>query len=593
MNIKKPFSFLSLIVVGALVFTSCAELEVENTNDPTKEAVESAAENQTKLLAGGFYDLATGLVSSWAVQPHMIADQNTSTNNFRNFWDFTDEPRLRLNNTTSYSSSAVFSTFYGNFNSAVSTANIFINNIVNDGLVVRDAQGNDVTDAILAQAYFLRGTARGYLGLMYDQAFLIDENFVIGEDTPQFVPYGQMIDAAVSDLDEAINLASGATTFTFSAMPNPADSWNADEFVEIVNSFAARILAGEARTAAEAANTDWSAVLGYAQNGIGGSNATSGLGQFSNANIGSSGEFANYFNDWANFAVACQSAAITSCAGYNPTDVKVIHMMDTSYPTEYPAAEANGQNASLAPATTSDPRIGYFFYTTNAGFLNSSRNANLYSNYFSARFFAGNDWWPAEYRVTLFTDTETQLLEAEAELWLSQTGNAATILSGTPAGNGETTIGWSLPSIQNGYLTDASLSGGYTFTGTESLAEMQFALLREYSVEIDSYGGVGVPWFFMRRHDMLQIGSATMFPVPGGELEILGLDNYTFGGPSFAGEVGTASGSNSWKNLAASAGLKAAKVNSEAQAGAIMKDESGIDARSIAADAKQKGARDY
>ena len=53
-----------------------------------------------------------------------------------------------------------------------------------------------------------------------------------------------------------------------------------------------------------------------------------------------------------------------------------------------------------------------------------------------------------------------------------------------------------------------------------------------------------------------------MFPVPGSELEILGLENYTFGGPSFAGQTGTASGANSWKNLAETAFGAAAVASS-------------------------------
>jgi hypothetical protein len=44
-----------------------------------------------------------------------------------------------------------------------------------------------------------------------------------------------------------------------------------------------------------------------------------------------------------------------------------------------------------------------------------------------------------------------------------------------------------------------------------------------------------------------------MFPVPGSELELQGMENYTFGGVNFAGQPGTASGANSWKNLAEAA----------------------------------------
>ncbi|GAB5407959.1 MAG: hypothetical protein BalsKO_03240 [Balneolaceae bacterium] len=560
MNTKNIKTLLSTALLGALVFTSCADLGVDNLNEPTKEAVEGSAENQAKLLAGGFYDLTTALHSSYSTHPDLLADQITSTNNVRNFWDFAQEPKIRLSNSPTYSGANSYAAFYGGFNSSVSTANLFINNIVNNGLVINDATGVDVTSNILAQAYLLRGLARGYLGMMYNQAFLIDENFVIGEDTPQFAPYGELIDASISDLDQAIALgtAADATTFIFNTMPNPADTWDKNEFLDIANSYAAKILAGEARTAAQAASADWTSILSYAQKGIGGPNASSTLGVFANANIGSAGEFASYYNDWSNFIVSCATSAVSSCSGYLPTDLKVIHSMDPAYPTTYPADSAQGTVAALYPATTADPRLeGYYVYTTNAGFLRSARNPALYSNYFSGRLYSGNDWWKAANDVVFFTDTETELLIAEAQVMLGSIGDAATTLGNSTAGTGTTTIGFTLDAEAGGVIADGSLSGGYTFTGTETVPQMQFALMREYGVEVATLGATGTNWFFMRRHDMLQAGTPTMFPVPVGELEILGITTYQYGGVDDAGTVGTASGANSWKDLAGTAGLKA------------------------------------
>lgn len=585
-------SLLLFLVAGSVAFVSCADLSVQNVNEPTKEVVEGNAENQTKLLAGGFYDLSTAIVASHGVNINMIADQNTSTNNFRAYWDYTDEPRRRLNPAPSSGNPSVFTTFFGGFNSSVATANIFINNIVNEGQTITDPSGQDVTSDILAQAYFLRGLAYGYLGLMYDQGYLIDENFVIGEDEPSFVPYGDLIAAAKTDLDEAISLASGSGTFIFNSMPNPVDSWDADEFVDITNSFLARILAGQARTVAERDNLDWDAILSYARKGIGGPEALSSLGVFKNQNIGSSGEFANYLADWSNFVVAGGFSSPGQGHGYNPTDVKVIHTMDPDYPVEYPPSEASGSSASLAPASSDDPRLGYYQYTTNPGFLNPSRNALLYSNYFSARHFAANDWWPSENFVILFTDTETQMLIAEAQLMTNDPGGAATTLNNSAAGSGVTTLGFSFPAERLGYIEDATLSGGHTMAGTESVPEFQFALLREYSVELHLLGGTSPQWFFMRRHDMLQIGSATMLPVPGSELEIRGIEGYTFGGPEFAGEVGTASGANSWKNLAEAAGLTSSAKTKGVTYSPLMPDNgrAHIDHTSTA---RNKGAGDH
>lgn len=528
-----------------LLLVGCADLEVQNLNAPTTASVAASPEDQAKLLVGGFLDMSTAIVSSWGVNMGMIADQYTSTNNFRNFWDFTDEPRRRLNNATSYASRPAVETYFYAFNSSAATANIFINNIVNDGLTTTDADGNDITNDILAQAYFLRGVSRGYLGMIYDRSYLSTEN--IGESSG-LVEYPQLIEAALSDLDNAIQLASNSNTFVFNTMPNTTESWTGPEFVDIVNTFAAKIAAGEARTAAERDQLDWNRILNYARNGLGGPNAKSGLTVFKNSNIGSSGEFANYLLDWSNFIVA---GSFTDGAGYNPTDVKVIHSMDPTYPVEYPAEFASGQSALFGPAASVDPRLeGYFKYTNNAGFLNSTRNGRLYSNYFSVREYADNDWWQAENDVILTTSSENLYLLAEAQLMTGDLAGAAATLNASPAGTGLTDFGGNLPAVNAGYMAQNSLSGGHVMTGSESVAEFQWALNREYGVEIGGFGGIGTQWFFMRRHDLLQAGSVTMFPVPGAELELLLEDNYTYGGAGFENQVGTASGANSWKTLA-------------------------------------------
>ncbi|WP_234567040.1 hypothetical protein [Rhodohalobacter sp. 614A] len=536
-NSKLKYLFV-LMVSGLLALSSCADLSVDNLNNPTTEAVESDEANQVKLLAGGFFDASTAMVSDWGVHIHNLADQSTGTNAFNNYWDFSEEPRLRLDNTTSYSASTAISVYFGGFNSAIATANLFIAN-------------EELSDDIRAQAYFLRGLSRGYLGMIYDQSYFLDENFDATTDEAEFQPYTVLIDGALSDIDQAISLASGSSTFVFNSMPNPADSWTQAEFLDIANSIAARIAAGEARTASEAASLDWGRILAYAEAGLGGPNSQSSINTFSASNIGSSGEYTNDFVDWLNFVV---TGTFDTGAGYNPTDVKIPHMLDPSYPVIYPAENASASEASYPPAVTDDPRIDYFKYTTNPGYLNPTRNANLFTNYFSARMFANSDWWPSQYKIIFMTSSEVDYLRAEAQLMSGSASAAAQTLNDSPAGTGLTDLdGFQLPAVQLGYIGQNSLSGGHFMDGSESLAEFQWALLREYSVELDMLGGVGIQWFFMRRHDMLQEGTATMFPVPGSELEILGLDNYTFGGPNFAGQTGSASGDNSWKNLAETA----------------------------------------
>ena len=61
---------------------------------------------------------------------------------------------------------------------------------------------------------------------------------------------------------------------------------------------------------------------------------------------------------------------------------------------------------------------------------------------------------------------------------------------------------------------------------------VQNDLLYEYSIELHLNGTIGTNYFFMRRHSLLQEGTPLHFPVPADELEISGIDPYTFGSVS-------------------------------------------------------------
>lgn len=546
MRTLKFIFILAFGLASSLLFKGCQDLDVTNTNEPTREAVLGDVNNTLKLLRGGYQDVTGAAVDHWAMHVQFLSDQRTTTNAYQSYWDFSEEPRMRLNNTTAFSAEPAIGMYWGDLNSGVATANQFIDLIENEGeTFVSD--GTDLTNNILAQAYFLRGLARGYLGLIYDQAYLLEA----GQDLedPEFKPYEELISNAISDIDRAISAATDAPSFQFSSMPNTDDSWSRDQFLDIANSYAARFLAGQARTPEERDQLDWTTIGNYADAGLGGPNAQSTLTDFTASNVGSSGAYSNNMADALNWLVTC-GGTLDSCSGYNPTDIMQIHLLDPSYPTEYPAEHAGSAEASLEPAESDDPRIGYFVYTTNPGFLDNTRNPNLFSNYFSLRYYAANDWWPSSYGVHLFTSVENDLLRAEAHLMQNQSSQVAQILNSSTAGDSSIELTTDLPAVQMGYMESNGMAGGYSYSGTESIAEIQWALLREYSVELELLGGVGIQWFYMRRHDLLQEGTPTMFPVPGEELEITGRENYTFGGADYAGEVGSAAGDNSWKELA-------------------------------------------
>lgn len=542
----RKITLFTLLVATIVALGGCRDLTVENLNAPDRERALAEDADLVSLLSGSTTDAIYELNNLWGVHMGGLADQMTSTNNYLNFWAFADEPRRRLNNRTTFADAVIFNAPWSTFNGAVSSANEIIRTIEVDGRSIV-VDGEDLTQRMLASAYFIRGVSRGYVGLIYDQGYIVDVDTDLTTLAP--VPYTDLITAAVEDLNTAIQAADAAgATFAWDLIPGN-NSYTLAEFKEIAHSFAAKILINQARTNAEAAGLPWGQILQHANNGVG-----TALPSFSPASSAAASFTSNYA-DWSCFILG-------DGAGYLPTDIKVAHLLDPSYPVEYPTEDG----VVLDPATSDDPRVAYLNYTEAFGFLNASRRRALFSNYWNLRMSADNNWFRSDgYGVPIITGSEMQYIKAEAHLWQGDKASAAQALNNSPHGSVPTTLEYRLPSVQLGLMTEAGvdfggadgLAAGFTMTGGESDAAFIRALHKEYAVELDLMGGIGVQWFFMRRHDLLQPGTALHYAIPGEELEISSIPYYTFGGADFAGEPGTAAGDNNWKTFDERNGLSA------------------------------------
>ncbi len=221
-------------------------------------------------------------------------------------------------------------------------------------------------------------------------------------------------------------------------------------------------------------------------------------------------------------------------ASYVPVDIKIPFLADKnrSTPKSYPV----DNSIILPPIETDDNRFyEYFTYTINFGILLEARGRGLFSNYMRSR-------WMHPERSTLdvegainpyFISEELRLLRAEAKFWLEDYPAAAAEMNAADAAR-----------KTKGELPDVAASQD----------DLRAALHYEYSIEIDGAGGTFVPFTFMRRHDLLQGGTPTQFPVPQVQLDLIGEATYTFGGIAQAGErgiygeVATTSG-DGWKSL--------------------------------------------
>ncbi|MFK8058807.1 MAG: hypothetical protein AB8B78_01835 [Polaribacter sp.] len=492
---KKIISYLVFSTVLFLSFTSCEDLNVENVNQPDRERALAEDGDVISLIDGAVTNNLFHLIGFAGIYMDNMADQSTTTNAYVSFWSFANEPREQINNSpTNGDLGNHIGNPWGALNSYINSANTIITLIETDGKTLADESGADVTNTKLAAAYFVKGLSQGYLSLIYDKAFIVDPDTDLG--ALQFSTYKEVMDSALTNMDKAIQLAGSTATLRL----HDAYTLSNAQFKQVANSFAAKILIGNARTKAEAGSTDNARVLAYANAGI-----TADFAPPARQSV-----IFNNLQDWRTFFISGQ--------GYLPTDMKVMHMLDPNYPVDYPT----DPSIILQPINTADPRGDYFEYNPGFGFLRESRGRHLFTNYFNVRKFTNNNRNVDGIPLDIFMLAELQYIKAEAS---ASPAAAAAMLNASP----RKTVG----------LIDTAADA----------AAVEKALLYEYSVELDLNASIGTHWFFMRRNDMLQPGTPLQYPVPATELELIGEKFYTFGGPANVGQDGTASGANSWKNF--------------------------------------------
>lgn len=541
-------SLLSLFIV----MSSCADLSVDNLNQPDRERALANDSDLVSLMQGTNSDVFFAMTSLWGTNMNAYSDMMSTTNMVFSWWVFTDEPRRPMPNEPTFADLIVNSNYWSNFNSGVQTANTIISLIENDQQTIV-VDGEDITESLLTDAYFLRGVSKAYLGMIYDQAYNIFPDTDLS--SLEKVPYGEVLDSGVDDIIQAINKSQSVSGYTWSGLPTE-DVWTQAEFQTIAYSIAAKAMAAKPRTFQESSSlgsAHWQEVLDYADLGIGGNQAAADMDGFIANTVGSY-VFFNQFLDWHTF--------IVGSAGYLPPDIMIHHTLDPNYPTAYPTE--SGVFLDESDFNTTDPRAAYYGFTADRFAQSADRNKALFTQHYFLREWGLNNWGTTGQPLVYFLAAETDYLKTEAYLMLGDKSSAADALNNSPFGTGLTEFSPNLPAVEQGLVASNGISGGNTISASASTAEFQYALLREYAVEVSLLGGVGTQWYFMRRWDMLQIGTPTQYAIPASELEITGDSFYTFGGVANAGEPGTASGENSWKDLVSKIDSESAFFNQSA-----------------------------
>ncbi|MDW8018953.1 MAG: RagB/SusD family nutrient uptake outer membrane protein [Chloroherpetonaceae bacterium] len=486
-----------LAVLLLVVVSSCADLNVNNPNNPDTRRVLATPQDLQGIVAGAFVTLYNPYIG-YQNNVHMewAADYVTMTNAFRGFWTyFKVEPRIAWDNTLANANGDIASIPFQRWHAAVSSANDVIRAIEIEG---KSAGARDVNAATLAGAYFVRAMALGYLANTFDKAYIVSPTQDLSQRL-DFSDYRAVMAEAQRSFDRVIRICD-SVNFTLPAnFINTPSAYTSDQFGRLARTYAANFLVQNARNRRENSQTDWNRVLQLTERG---------MTQDYVINLDG--------NNWENWFVE-----IAGLTWYWRTDHRVIRIMDPTYPTGYPATGTLRRADSTLDARMRES-TGYFRYEPSLGFFRLDRGPQLRSHYRFSRYddlYNANGIGPC---VFLYAETN-RLLRAEALAMLGRVPEAVEILNQCR----RVTVGRRPP-----------------LPPTASRDEVLRVIFDERDIEL-MMTDYGLHFKDMRRRDALQRGTLLHFPVPAVELAARQEPLYTYGGGNGDG-VNTADGSNSW-----------------------------------------------
>jgi hypothetical protein len=520
-----PTMRISTLAAAAavLLLAACQDLDVTNPNNPDRDRATSQPGDVQTLVASTFTTFWPMTQGNWpGITLSAIADEATS--GFADFGilELSSEPRAAFNNTTIYSRRFLSENPWYILYSVISTNNDALA-AIDGGLTIMEGT-TDQTPRARAFAKFMQGIAHGYLGLYFDQASISDETMDPTTASYPLVPSGEVLAAAVSQLEAAAQLAS-ANSFTI-----PASGWingvtlSNQDLARIANTFIAKFLAYGARTPAERQAVDWNRVISHIDAGI-------------TADVAPEAIPSVLFSDYRR--LMARKRTVTP-GDFSRLDNHLVGPSDTSGAFQTwlntPVAARNPFQLQTADrrihAAGSPGTLGKYFGYHTATLYAADRGLYHRSRYYYWRAGFGESWQNGVQQW--LTRTEMDLLKAEALIRLNRAAEAIPFINLSRVANGE------LPPITT---VDGPAQAGSCvprkFDG--QCGSLWDALKYEKRIEMTGVEPA-VSWYDGRGWGTLIEGSMTQIPIPARERETTQQPSYTFGGAP--GSPGSAAAPN-------------------------------------------------
>jgi hypothetical protein len=519
MEIPRMRTLRNLVPIAAMLLAAgCAELDVTNPNNPDRDRVLSDARDVESLISTSFREYYDNAAQTNPSIPTSVMAESL-TGGFFDFgvFDVSGIPRLAFDNSPLNTRGAVARFPWDRLYRVISNVNDGLT-AINDGLVIQGDGGADNTARARAFGKFVQGISHAFIAMHNDQALVVDEDTDLETlDPTAFIPYGEVIDAALGQLDEGIAIAQ-ANSFQ---IPGSTDWINGypmsnQGLIALINTYKARILAYAPRSIEERDAVDWNQVLQLLDAGI-------------QEDFGPIGILDQWENNFARLTARVRNTS-------NPGDHVRMNYMAVG-----PGDVSGGFQTWFATApddrlpfrmTSPDRRIegegganrgSYFGYSQN-NIWPSSRGTYRWSHYFFHRFGLEDSWNTGP--QVLIAKAEIDLLKAEALIRTGRAAEAVPLINATRVANGQ------LPPV----TIDGPPAGADCVPKkvTGACGSLWDALQHERNMELAVTQGA-MMWWHARGVGTLMEGTLVHFPVNGRELDNLGLPIYTFGGVGNAG----------------------------------------------------------
>jgi hypothetical protein len=527
----KALTRSAVLVAAAALALACQDLNVPNTNATSLEQAFNTEANIETAVGSAFKtwfaaiqgdDVRQGVIYYPSVGLSGMGGELTSGGTIGAFDEVAGEPRTEYNNVDAgqWFNRLTYQQLYASIALATDVLRVLDAGRTLGPVDATYPEGRNAPRARI-WAKFIQGLGHLYLGLYFDKALLVDEKVETDIFSTDFRPYPEVIAHGIAQLEEAIALASTAPHAT-DALRSPTN-WvngrgytNAD-VVKLANSFIARGLVYGVRTQAERATIDWDRVISHLDGGITASGFSyagprQGFIQQADPNIDGT---RSYYVD----AVQLQNDARVSNYLLGPADTTGRYQTWLQTPLATRAAFVIGtpdrRIHGAGGATTSGTVFRYLANQT----MSFTRGTHLHSNYRSIKYGTVRDSATRGLLSTM-TPEEMNFIRAEALIQLNRAAEALPLINPSRVAAG-------LPAVTVTGPPQTASCVPRKDDGT--CGDLWHALMYEKRI-VTFATEATIPFADRRRWGLLLRGTMLHMPVPGRELQTLGLPGYSFGG---------------------------------------------------------------